>query len=450
MLRNFFYLLILCAFVASCGNDDDDDPMMMEDSLDAQLVDAIVAAPNSSGLSSFLLPESNDFAAIPQDPRNPITSAKVTLGEFLFHETAFGTGGEFPELAQTYSCASCHHAAAGFQAGVIQGIGDGGMGFGMRGEARVHDSSFDEALIDVQPLRSPSAMNIAYQTNILWNGQFGATALNAGTEALWPEGTPIAVNELGYEGTEIQAIAGYGVHRHEFSEETVTANGYKNMFDAAFGDIPTEDRYTVEFAGLAVAAYERTILSNQSPFQKWLRGYESAMTDAQKRGAIAFFGKGNCTSCHAGPSLANMEFHAIGMNDFIPSEVSNYVTGDASSKGRGSFTKDPADDFKFKVPQLYNLTDSPFYGHGSSFTSVRDVVEYKNAGVPENSIVPASQLANQFVPLDLTTEEINDMVEFIETGLHDPNLDRYVPGSILSGQCFPNNDEQSRADLGCG
>lgn len=108
-----------------------------------------------------------------------------------------------------------------------------------------------------------------------------------------------------------------------------------------------------------------------------------------------------------------------------------------------------ADKYKFKPPQLYNLTDSPFFGHGSSFRSVRDVVEYKNKGMKENPNVPDSQLAEQFRPLNLTDEEVDDIAAFIEKALRDPNLLRYQPLSIRSGNCFPNNDPQSRMDLGC-
>ena len=63
--------------------------------------------------------------------------------------------------------------------------------------------------------------------------------------------------------------------------------------------------------------------------------------------------------------------------------------------------------------------------------------------------VPDSQLSPEFKPLNLTEEEIDDITAFLETGLRDPNLVRYVPESILSGQCFPNNDPLSRMDLGC-
>ena len=104
---------------------------------------------------------------------------------------------------------------------------------------------------------------------------------------------------------------------------------------------------------------------------------------------------------------------------------------------------------KFKVPQLYNLKDVGFYFHGASKTSLREVVEYFNAGVTENPDVPASQITNLFKPLNLNKQEVDDLVEFLENGLFDPNLERYAPTKTKSGFCFPNNDTQSKLDMGC-
>ena len=97
---------------------------------------------------------------------------------------------------------------------------------------------------------------------------------------------------------------------------------------------------------------------------------------------------------------------------------------------------------------MYNLKDSPFYGHGASFSTVKEVIEYKNAGVKENVNVPDSQLASQFKPLNLTDEEINSLILFIENSLRDPNLERYTPSRLPSGLAFPNNDSQTIIDLG--
>jgi len=96
------------------------------------------------------------------------------------------------------------------------------------------------------------------------------------------------------------------------------------------------------------------------------------------------------------------------------------------------------------------LGDSPFYFHGSSKYDLKEVVEYFNAGVPENPDVPVEQIARQFKPLNLTDQQVEDLTVFLETGLKDPNLNRYVPERILSGYCFPNNDLFSQIELGCG
>ncbi|MBV6442980.1 MAG: hypothetical protein EPGJADBJ_04708 [Saprospiraceae bacterium] len=105
--------------------------------------------------------------------------------------------------------------------------------------------------------------------------------------------------------------------------------------------------------------------------------------------------------------------------------------------------------YKFKVPQLYNLKNTGFYFHGASKQSLREVVEYFNNGIPENPDVPAGQIAAQFRPLGLTGQEMTDLVEFLENGLYDPNLERYAPVQTLSGNCFPNNDPLSRVETGC-
>ncbi|MEK7253549.1 MAG: cytochrome c peroxidase [Bacteroidota bacterium] len=448
MKIKYLTLLLFCAttLLFSCKKDESTDAKLNE-----ELELALEAVSGGHGLEHFVLPLSTEFSKIPQDPKNPLTQEKVDLGALLFHETGMGLSPKHGENIAAYSCSSCHFAAAGFQAGRHQGIADGGMGFGVNGEGREPNPLYDFLELDVQPVRSPSALNIAYQDVILWNGQFGATGTNAGTEANWTVGTPKEFNNLGYQGTETQAIAGQKVHRLVMNDSLCEAINYKEMFDAAFHEVDPAVRYDREHAGLAIAAYERTLLANQAPFQLWLRGDKNAMTEQEKRGAILFFDKAKCADCHNGPSLANMEFNALGMKDLFENSELTYGA-DATSGGnfgRYDFTKNESDKFRFKVPQLYNIADSPFYGHGASFTSIRDVVVYKNKAVKENPNVPDSQLADDFLPLNLTDDEIDDITAFLTNALRDPNLLRFQPLSIRSGQCFPNNDPQSKLDLGC-
>lgn len=447
-MKKALAILMVVLFLSACQNDND---ISYSDQLEASLQQTLMDASQGKGLSFFTMPESDDYSSIPQDANNQITKEKVELGQLLYHETGLALAPMVKLHEGTFSCASCHFASAGFQANRHQGLSDGGLGFGSNGEGRFKSDDYADDEVDVQPIRTPTAMNGAYQELMLWNGQFGATGANVGTEAQWKEDTPIATNHLGYEGLEIQAIAGLGVHRLKIEKEFLETHGYIQLFDNAFPSIPETERYTTEYAGLAIAAYERTLLANESPFQRWLKGDKLAMRDLEKEGARLFFGKAQCGSCHTGPALNSMEFYGYGMKDLYECPEPTFLSGPeaVANLGRGGFTGNAAEEYKFKVPQLYNLIDSPFLGHGSSFRSVSSVVTYKNDAVAENTNVPASNLAQQFQPLSLTEKEIELITLFIERSLYDPNLDRYVPQEVLSGQCFPNNDPMAQDDLGC-
>ena len=428
------------------------DPVEDRDrQLDIDLEAALNVTSNGDGKSFYTMPDSYDFDNIPQDPKNPLTQAKVDLGKYLFFETGLSMSPK-KEIAQgTYSCASCHIASAGFQSGRVQPIADGGIGIGLNGEGRKRSSAYAPTDVDAGNIRQPSLLNGAYTRLKMWNGMFGSTDQNEGTEHLWI-GDPLPANHLGFEGLETQAIAALVGHRLAHTKEFITnIPEYKEQYDNVFSEVPEEDRYSHVSTGLAIGAWQRTLLPNEAPFQKWLKGDETAMTDTEKKGALLFFGKANCTDCHNGPALNAMEFHAMGMNDMYMNseEIYNTSAEDPINLGRASFTGDPADNYKYKVPQLYNLDNNHYYGHGSSFRDLRDIVDYLNKAIPENPNVPASQLAEEFVPLNLTDEEVDQLTMFLKTGLKDPNLDRYVPSSLPSGNCFPMNDPMSKVELGC-
>lgn len=428
----------------SCNTEESYLPVS---NLDMKLNSLLLKRANHLGKSYFILPSSTDYAKIPQDPNNPITEDKVLLGKLLFHETALGKNPKHTDGLETYSCASCHHSKAGFQSCKKQGIGDGGIGFGFSGELRTKGTNYTEDMVDVQPIKSPSILNGAYQKVMLWNGQFGATGMNVGTQSQWTSGTPKETNNLGFEGLETQAIAGLTVHRLEINSTLIESLGYKPLFDKAFPNVNMNERYSIKNAGLAIAAYERTVVSNQAPFQEWLKGESKAMTDDEKKGAIVFFDKGKCYQCHSGPSLGKMDFAALGMKDLGGTDIMGNPADEATKKGRGGFTQNPNDDYKFKIPQLYSIKYNGFYGHGSSFNSVKEIIEYKNKAEKENMEVPGANLDTRFKPLNLTEKEIDLLTLFVEKSLDDKNLKRYVPENVLSNNCIPNNDVQSQQDI---
>lgn len=421
---------------------------------DKALEEALDSRSPSGSYSYFILPQSDDYANIPnQDAKNPITPIKVTLGRLLFHETGLGLEPNNPVSKETYSCSSCHNAERGFTAGRFQGVADGAIGFGESGEGRNKNPLYLGDQVDAQGARPLPILNTAFVTNALWAGTFGSFGVNEGTESAWHQDTLVEINFDGLQGLEANNNRALIVHRQVVNKAVTDSLGYTAMFDAAFPEVPESQRYTRKMAAFAIAAYFRTVLTNEAPFQLWLKGDKSAMTSAQKNGAMLFFGKAGCSSCHSSPSLNSQphRFFALGVKNLYQSGYDVFRTGptDKRNLGRGGFTGREEDMHKFKVPQLYNLKNVGFYFHGASKTSLRDVVNYFNAGLPENPEVPTSQVTPLLHPLNLTENEINDLVDFLENGLYDPNMKRYAPAVTMSGNCFPNNDPQSQHDMGC-
>lgn len=417
----------------------------------------MVASSPTKSKDFYLLPDSDDYDSIPQDPLNPLTDAKVEVGKLIYHDPAFATEG-VALRAKTWSCASCHHARAGFKSGMIQGIGEGGEGFGLKGETRGwFDPEIGTQDADVQPVTSPTILNVAFQDVMLWNGQLGNASngiINVGIdpEILMTEGTPKVANAEGLSGIETQAIAGTGVHRIlGFPPELEDSDYYQMLLDA-FPEYSRDELH--KSSTRAIAAFERTVLANQSPFQLWLRGDTDAMSEKEIAGAEVFFGDGGCVACHQGAAFsspvgatANQVFFSVGFADLDFNEIIGGVS-DPVRLGRGGFTQVEEDNYKFKVPQLYNLADINVFGHGGSFSSVREVVEYKNIGIAQND-ASTDYLDPGFQPLGLTSQQVDDLVEFLEVSLRDPDLMRYEPTSVPSGLCVINNDETSKVDLGC-
>lgn len=403
----------------------------------------------------YALPLSNDYDNIPSDPQNPITKEKVALGKLIFHETGITAG--ITDMKNTYSCASCHHAKAGFKAGVAQGIGEGGEGFGQAGESRTVVEGLDQ-MADVQPIASPTVLNTAYQEVMAWNGQFGNQEdglVNAGLPVtqLMPDDTPKAANRFGLSGLETQVIAGSDVHRLDVSDTSIlqTHPTYTALFEAAF---PYGYDSLAIAAAKAVAAYERTVLANQAPFQRWLQGDNHAMSAEQIAGARVFFGTGQCVSCHTGPGLsspvdaiADNLFMSIGFGDLDLNRDIIGIVPENVRLGRGGFTGIAMDNYRFKVPTLYNLKDTAIFGHGATFSSIEEVVDYKIAGVPQ---VANANLDHRFMPLLLSEQERADLIAFLSDALYDDNLERYTAQSLPTTLCPINNDTVSRAELGCG
>ncbi len=354
--------LSLLFFILACTKDR--MPTLIE--LDQQLIQNIEGASPDGSTEFYILPDFGNLSSLPQDPRNPLTEVKVELGKMLFYETAIAIDAKKESGMGTYSCASCHIPEAGFKPGNFQGIADGGIGFGVNGENRLKSREYEEHELDVQSARPLSLVNVAYVQNTFWNGQFGSGHANAGTEALWDLTPDTEVNHLGFEAIETQNLEGLKTHRLNVNKDLLDQLGYTSMFDLAFPEIPQDERYTRDIAAFAISAFIRSIVSDRAPFQNWLKGDKSALTYDDKKGAILFFGKAQCYQCHYNKNLGSLEFHALGVKDMYQQPSYNSAESDKRNLGRGGFTEREEDNYKFKVPGLYNAGDSEFFFHGAS------------------------------------------------------------------------------------
>jgi cytochrome c peroxidase len=170
--------------------------------------------------------------------------------------------------------------------------------------------------------------------------------------------------------------------------------GYRKQFEEVFGTEVTADGI-----GKAIAAFERTIVSGSSPYDRYVAGDTKAMSEAAVRGMGIFNGKGRCSGCHSDPVFSDQSFHNLGVG----------VTAAQPDIGREAVTKDPADRGRFKTPGLRNVQLTYPYMHDGKTPTLEAVVEFLDrGGVPNQNLDPL------VVPLKLTSEERKDLVAFLK------------------------------------
>lgn len=421
------------------------------------------------------------------------------------------------------SCHNLNHGSgAGAPQGIGEG-GEGGV-FRQDGwSSRLIDRRYEPAEIDAQPIASPTILNSAYLTSALWNGALGLGDVqvpgggrlqNSNREYAhqWKQGTPPYWSKLGFSGLETQAIIGMHVHRQSILGSALEQDEeVRALFERAFPDEEVdrlrqiEDCYHalrgVTFpetyfsaepvagearpdvaqiecdgelaqspyresvvsdlkASLAMAAYERTLLATNAPFQQWLRDVAEgdawrshALTLDELRGGRVFFDarSGNCVSCHFGPSLSDGDFHVMGLADLLESDRARIHTKlfEGEEKGRGGWTGREDLLYAFKTPQLYNLSQKSFYGHGSTHRTLESMVRYMARGEKMVGFIGGDRpLAEDFVDRELSETQILDLMSFMERGLLDESLVDELP-EASSRSCMISADEVSRREQGC-
>ncbi|MGQ0563248.1 MAG: cytochrome-c peroxidase [Gemmatimonadota bacterium] len=281
---------------------------------------------------------------IPAD--NPLTAAKVELGKRLYFDKRLSADS-------TVACASCHNPRFGFTDGQP-------VSTGVRGQRGGRSA--------------PTIINRVFSAAQFWDGR--ATSLEE--QAVGPIANPI---EMGFTHDGV-------VKRLRSLPE------YRAQFKRAFGT----RLLTIEQVGKALAAYERTLVSGNSSFDRYQAGDQSALSPPAQRGLVVFREKARCQRCHAGPNFTDEQFHNIGVGAAKPN----------ADAGRFAVTRRERDKGAFKTPTLRDVALSGPYFHDGSVATLEEVVAYYDRGG-----MPNPQLSPRMRALGLTAREKSDLVAFL-------------------------------------
>jgi len=285
-------------------------------------------------------------SAIPFPAANPYTEAKSRLGRMLFFDPVVSGSG-------THSCASCHNPSLSWQDNLPRGIGD---------------------TMEAMAVRTPTLLNVAWVPKLGWDGHFR----DLESVAFGPITNPKIMN----------------MPEKELIERLSAIPGYVTAFRGAFGSGDISKR-KIE---LALATFERSIVSGEAPFDRWIKGDERAISVAAKRGFDLFNGKGHCAACHSGWAFSDSSFHDIGT-----------ARGDDIGRGR-LFPTSVQLRYAFKTPTLRDVARRAPYMHDGSVATLADVIDlYDKGGIDRPS------RAEEIRPLHLTAQEKGDLIAFLQT-----------------------------------
>jgi cytochrome c peroxidase len=171
--------------------------------------------------------------------------------------------------------------------------------------------------------------------------------------------------------------------------------GYKPLFASAFGS----DQINIDYIAKAIATYERTVLSGNSPYDRYRAGKKNAMAAQQIRGYDVFVNRAKCDQCHEGINFTTNAYHNLGIGMEKPKP----------DEGRFVVTKNAADWGAFKTPTLREIANTSPYMHDGSLKTLRDVVDFYDKGGTANK-----NLDEKIKPIKMTEQEKSDLVEFLK------------------------------------
>ena len=212
---------------------------------------------------------------------------------------------------------------------------------------------------------------------------------------------------------------------HLFSEEEILDQvvtrlqdipEYQQLFESAFAK---KDAISATNLGKAIAAFERTLVANNSRFDQYIRGDKNAISSSEKKGFERFKSVG-CAKCHNGPMFSDYKTHVLGVPD-----NAKLPTPDSGLD----------QSFAFRTPSLRNLRFTAPYMHNGDLKTLKEALQFYedvSSGKSRNPLVTKEELDPLVKELQLTVKEMPSIISFLNT-LNDPNFDKDVPEAVPSG-----------------
>lgn len=397
-----------------------------------------------------------------------IDNQLADLGRLAFHDTLLG-------LNDDNSCSGCHSAPLGF--GDSQSIAIGVENNNVVGPDRTGPRN---------QRRTPIILNNVFFPALMWNSRFNSVSGNpfdnsAGFQFPLPEGFSLSglphllTAQAFIPTTEKPEMTGFHPSVPGTNDgiraavvERLNANAeYRKLFGKNFPEVKLGAPITYEMLARAIAEFEFTLVFADAPIDRFARGQKNAMTEDEKRGALIFFGPGNCVSCHAVSGQSNEMFsdfrqHVAGIPQIAPAVGNVTFDGPGANEDFGleQVTGNPNDRYAFRTSPLRNLALQPTFFHNGCFTRLEDALRYHLnaigsapsynpvvAGVDADLQAPPGPVAPVLAridpalatPVTLSTDEFRQLIAFLRTGLLDPkanahDLRKLIPARVPSGR----------------
>lgn len=383
------YVVFLSILMAGCGNATKEKDRDISKPMEIAKVGA--------------LPKS-----IKMPVNNPNSKEKELLGKLLFYDPILSG-------AKDIACASCHHPATGYAEFLDLSIGSNGQGLGSK---RVFKQPNN---IPLMKRNSPTILNTAF------NGIHGKDDYD-------PENAPMfwddRVKSLEKQALEpiktMEEMKGVHFPKSQILTEVATRltaiPEYRQLFADAFGADTPIDSIQI---GKAIAAFERTLIANNSRFDQYMAGDVNAISHSEKEGLELFKSVG-CINCHNGPMFSDFKLHVLGVpeNDKVPEPDSGFQ-----------------ESFAFRTATLRNLRFTAPYMHNGAFQNLKQVLEFYediSFGKTRNPSVSKDMFDPFVKELQLSVKDMSLIISFLNT-LNDDNFDKEIPEKVPSGLAVGGN-----------